>query len=186
MSTCSDLARNMAKGKEPRVPKTAANMMELVWSEELARGAQLWANQCQFSHDHVANCKYNWIGQNLYQSGSFGMTASTAGASWKEAVDAWYSEVSLFNGQTDSFGFSASTGHFTQIVWAKTSEVGCGYVAHSNPNMGGNAKYYVCNYGEGGNFAGNPLFITGPPCSKCPSGTTCKDGLCSKAAPAIL
>ena len=42
-----------------------------------------------------------------------------------------------------------------------------------------NTKYYICNYGEGGNFQGKPIFIAGDPCSICPSGTICRKGLCS-------
>ena len=42
-------------------------------------------------------------------------------------------------------------------------------------------RLYVCNYGTGGNTSGKPIFTSGKPCSKCPSGTTCKEGLCSKA-----
>jgi hypothetical protein len=35
----------------------AANMMALVWDEELARGAQMWANQCDFNHDSSNICR---------------------------------------------------------------------------------------------------------------------------------
>ena len=43
-----------------------------------------------------------------------------------------------------------------------------------------NSRYYVCNYGEGGNFRNKPIYVEGPACSKCPKGTICRDGLCSK------
>ena len=43
-----------------------------------------------------------------------------------------------------------------------------------------NTKFYVCNYGPGGNFNNRPIFVTGTPCSGCPHETTCKKGLCSK------
>ena len=33
------------------------DMMELVWDEELAVGAQLWANQCNFNHDKNDVCR---------------------------------------------------------------------------------------------------------------------------------
>ena len=42
-------------------------------------------------------------------------------------------------------------------------------------------RHYVCNYGTGGNTQGARIFTSGKPCSKCPSGTSCKGGLCSKA-----
>ena len=67
-------------------------MNELRWSNELAKGAQLWANQCKFKHDGSVTCSFDWIGQNLYTSGFQGTPTNPKG-SWKDAVDSWYSEV---------------------------------------------------------------------------------------------
>ena len=53
----------VAEGREPAlVGLTAANMAELVWDEELARGAQLWADQCLFQHDSKDVCRFR-VGQ---------------------------------------------------------------------------------------------------------------------------
>jgi hypothetical protein len=61
---------------------TAANMMQLVWDEELAVGAQLWASQCNFNHDTDRNvCRFS-VGQNLYIGGSQGMPT----INWKSAI----------------------------------------------------------------------------------------------------
>ena len=43
-------------------------MMELTWDIELAKGAQMWANQCLFEHDGRRTCKFNWIGQNSFRA----------------------------------------------------------------------------------------------------------------------
>ena len=84
----------MALGKETKLNgKQAADMNELRWSNELAQGAQLWANQCKFKHDGSVTCTYDWIGQNLYTTGFQGTPTNPKG-SWKDAVDSWYSEVS--------------------------------------------------------------------------------------------
>jgi hypothetical protein len=46
-------------------------------------------------------------------------------------------------------------GHFTQIVWKDTTQVGCATVSCSDlKNVGGAAPYTVCNYGTPGNYAG--------------------------------
>ena len=52
-------SRRVAKGEERNMSAgaTASDMMELTWSDELARGAQLWANQCKVVHDDVKTCK---------------------------------------------------------------------------------------------------------------------------------
>jgi hypothetical protein len=51
----------------------------------------------------------------------------------------WYNEVKDYN--FNNPGFGGSTGHFTQLVWVGTTELGCG-VAISNSNK----IYGVCNY----------------------------------------
>ncbi len=88
-----------------------------------------------------------------------------------------YNEISKYHGPLNSYTFDHSTGHFTQLAWAETSEVGCG---HSKWHDG---KYFrklvVCNYGEAGNREKKPLFQEGSPCSACPQGTACKDSLCA-------
>lgn len=71
-------------------------------------------------------------------------------------------------------------GHFTQVVWATTSEVGCGRVRFYAEDM---FQYViVCNYGEGGNIIGKPVYKRGDPCTACGS-ETCNSkypGLCGK------
>lgn len=111
----------------------------LMWSEKLAAVAQSWANQlqtkgCAFGHSPGA--KY---GENL--------AAGTVGALDPESsVAMWYDEVKLY--KFPSGGFSMETGHFTQVVWTTTREVGCGQV-----ECKGNV-IYVCNYDPPGNWEG--------------------------------
>lgn len=58
-------------------------------------------------------------------------------------------------------------GHYTQVVFARTSKIGCGY----NPLIG-----TVCNYVQG---RGGALWKPGKKCSKCDAGySTCNKGLC--------
>ena len=47
------------------------------------------------------------------------------------------------------------------------------------------ARYYVCNYGEGGNVISRPVYRVGRPCSQCPDTTSCSykyPGLCSRSS----
>ena len=66
------LRRRIAKGQEPYFRHQAANMLELQWDEELATGAKLWAERCDFGHDKRDICRFN-VGQNLYMEGSNGL-----------------------------------------------------------------------------------------------------------------
>jgi hypothetical protein len=71
----------------------------------------------------------------------------------------WYDEVTKYD--FNNPGFSSSTGHFTQVVWFKTTSVGCG-IAISKAS---GKIYSVCNYSPPGNMIGDfkanvlPLYI---------------------------
>ena len=43
----------------------------------------------------------------------------------------------------------------------------------------GNDQILVCNYGPAGNYIYQPVYIRGEPCSSCPAGAKCRNGLCS-------
>jgi uncharacterized protein YkwD len=109
----------------------------LAWSPEVARAAQAWADElagdCQLEHSGSAH------GENL--------AAGTAGVLDAEGVvDLWYREIDhydLANG-----GFSAKTGHFTQVVWVDTARLGCGRAACKG------LQIWVCNYDPPGNVHG--------------------------------
>lgn len=70
---------------------------------------------------------------------------------------------------------------FTQLLWAKTREIGCGFVVKNKVRA-----YFIiiiCNYGPGGNIYLEPVYEMGKHCSKCPVNTTCNNkypGLCGK------
>ena len=62
-------------------------------------------------------------------------------------VDDWYSEIASYNYAKP--GFSMDTGHFTQVVWKDSLEIGCG---SAKSKRGG--TYVVCNYSPAGNYGG--------------------------------
>jgi hypothetical protein len=61
---------------------------------------------------------------------------------------AWYNEISLYN--FSSPGFSSATGHFTQVVWTDSIQLGMGIALTSN-NL---SAYVVANYYPAGNVLG--------------------------------
>jgi hypothetical protein len=170
----NDKRRIVAKGLEPNQPP-AANMIKMVWDNEAADIAQLWADQCQSGHDVRRDTVFTGgnqkNGQNIMWAGS-----STVGGT--RAVDAWYNEVLKFNAtaQLNPFAFTMATGHYSQVVWAKSARVGCGFMFQNNKAT------LVCNYGPFGNMPGSVVYIAGPACSACPSThPVCDDGLCTTA-----
>ncbi|XP_047739148.1 uncharacterized protein LOC108672202 [Hyalella azteca] len=161
----------------------AANMMQLVWDDELAALAQRHADQCSSQHDcnHCRALDRFAVGQNLHQSDS---TGGGKEADWTKVITSWYEEVRDFdNTFIDPFTFTHSTGHYTQMVWATTTHVGCGYRYFQDGSR--HKKLYTCNYGPAGNIIANPMYTIARACSKCPRGSRCSavySGLCSVAA----
>lgn len=175
------LRSRVALGQEtlgsPGPQPPAANMHKLKWDDELAAIAQVWADQCNFGHDACRSVGRFYVGQNVFRSGSKG-SPETDVQDWNSAVQSWYNEVKDFNKNVVSSFNSGSgkmIGHYTQAVWATTEYVGCGFVAYESADKWF-YKYYVCNYGQGGNILTLPVYETGTACSKC-SGA-CENGLC--------
>ncbi|CAL4101369.1 unnamed protein product [Meganyctiphanes norvegica] len=159
-------------------------MRELTWNAQLAEVAQAWAEQCTQGHDSYDNrkiCEPDYtVGQNIYFAWGHSPTQQL-----KESIDAWYGEVkdmpkSTVNSFT-SAGAPGVIGHYTQVVWAVTYEVGCGAIHYAN-NGYPESKIYVCNYGPAGNFLNQPVYESGAAASNCPAGTsasTAYPGLCA-------
>ena len=117
----------------------------LRWSNALAATAQAWAQQCSFSHSG------NGYGENI--------AWGTAGAfTPTRFVENWYSEAPAYDYSTGSGRGGAVTGHFTQIVWAGSTEVGCGWARC------GGSDYLVCNYSPPGNYVGQHSGNVRPRC----------------------
>lgn len=180
----NDYRHQVATG-QTKLPK-AGDMLEMVWDNELAAIAQKRAEQCEFSHD-CANCRrvQNFgVGQNI--ANEFITNSPVIPPSnWPLAVEGWYDEIQYFPPNYIS-SFVAPTseptyGHFTQVAWAKSWRIGCGYVLYKEePNT--HKKLYVCNYGPSGNMVHESMYKIGPPCSACPANTGCSsiyNGLCS-------
>lgn len=108
----------------------------LAWSNELAEAAQAWADKlkargCGFEHSKTH------YGENL-------MAGTEGRFTPAEVVDAWYAEKADY--RFGSGGFSARTGHFTQVVWRATERVGCGTSVCKGKQI------WVCNYDPPGNM----------------------------------
>ena len=181
----NELRRKVAKGEEKdaqQQPK-ASNMREMVWNDELAAVAQRWADQCEFGHDkNRKKLDGTYVGQNAYMSSSSRESDLDAiMLKMDKATLAWYNEVVTASFDPTSikpFKFNYGAGHYTQVVWAESEELGCGQVMFKDGSWYNNIV--VCNYAKGGNMGGAAMYEEGDPCSNCPSGYTCNDSLCAK------
>lgn len=99
-------------------------------------------------------------------------------------------------------GVTGKVGHYTQIVWAETYKIGCGYIMYKKGKKFNKVWYQmnrkfviiilkrtisceiilsifkvlVCNYGPGGNEAGGSMYKIGRAGSLCSNGS--ENGLC--------
>jgi len=178
----NELRSLVARGEQPGQPK-ATNMRRLVWSHELETVAQRWADQCVFGHDKVkTKLDGTYVGQNGFIEVSEAKSpVDTVMEGMGKAVKSWFDEVTNpgFSAENISpYVFTSGTGHYTQVVWADTTEVGCGWSYFRDAGYVKNLL--ICNYAEGGNYPGAHMYEPGPPCSNCPPGTTCdSQDLCS-------
>nr|CAD7261025.1 unnamed protein product [Timema shepardi] len=100
------------------------------------------------------------VGQNVFNSWS---TNSADNFDVTSAISAFYEEVVHYS-RNDVNQFR-QVGHYTQVVWANTYQVGCGYIKYQVGSTTYN--YVVCNYGPAGNYVGQELYKTGEACSQC-------------------
>jgi len=114
----------------------------VTWSKDLARYAQEWADRIAEAgkFEHRPDGKY---GENLAAGLAERYGAREAAATWlkeKEAYDAGKRELE-------------KVGHYTQMVWSRTTRIGAGKaVIKAGPMKGWTVV--VCNYDPPGNVRG--------------------------------
>lgn len=119
----------------------------LRWDSKLADVALSHAKNCVFDHS-----RYSY-GENL--------ALASVGEDAAKIADRFYSnEVCAYDYANP--GFSASTGHFTQVVWKDTLKIGCALVTTQDfcpkgipysKNRSASAML-VCEYDPPGNYRG--------------------------------
>ncbi|NXO48887.1 CRIS2 protein, partial [Aramus guarauna] len=160
-----DKHNTLRRGVKP----TASNMMRMEWSHPAAKNAENWANKCTSSHS-PANMRRTTVqcGENLFMS--------SAPFSWSSAIEAWYNEEKDFQYGTGAKTKNAVIGHYTQMVWYNSYQIGCAVAYCPNSKY---KYFYVCQYCPAGNNAmqiATP-YKSGPKCADCPG--HCDRGLCT-------
>uniref|UniRef100_A0A674INJ3 Cysteine rich secretory protein 3 n=1 Tax=Terrapene triunguis TaxID=2587831 RepID=A0A674INJ3_9SAUR len=154
------------------VNPTARNMLKMVWNAEAAKNAKSWAEQCVYSHSPVSRRKVGNItcGENLYYS--------SVPKSCSSALQGWFDKRDSFTFGVGPTSSNAVTGHYTQMVWYKSYEIGCSFAFC--PYSALYKYYYVCHYDPAGNVVRSATtpYKKGDPCGDCPD--ACDNGLCSK------
>ncbi|NWV15990.1 PI16 inhibitor, partial [Ptilonorhynchus violaceus] len=151
-----------------QVSPPATAMMKMTWDKELEALAQSYAEKCIWDHNKERGRR----GENLF--------AMAPTLELEFAVEDWNEEEKFYNLTTSTCVPGQMCGHYTQVVWSNTHQIGCG--AHFCEKIEGieteNMHLLVCNYYPPGNVKGKKPYVEGPSCTTCPTGTVCENNLC--------
>lgn len=114
---------------------------KVTWSEVLALSAQDYANYLASTgkFEHQLNNNY---GENLY--------LSPFDASYINAIDCWYKEKLDYHYYSNSC--DDICGHYTQLIWKDTTEIGCAKARYTTGVYKDNTVV-VCRYNPSGNYS---------------------------------
>lgn len=139
-----------------------AGVPNLLWSNTLEKYAQEWAaylksnKQCGLLHRPSTGSQKQKYGENLFYLGpvkwSNGKIAQQQ-LSEQLVVNKWLGEKSNYDITSNTCKAGSVCGHYTQVMWKKSTQLGCAAVACNNQ-----AQVVVCNYDPPGNFSGQRPF----------------------------
>eukprot|EP01084_Bolivina_argentea_P231497 390384_1 len=192
----NELRDRTAGGGLPGHP-AATDMNYLIWDDGLANVAQTYAESCPgLNHNGNRGIEYlsqrdagnvKWGPDTQYRSNacsnqnciSIGENLAVRSSPYtvsnivSQIESGWYDEWQEWSYGNHNSGCSGVCGHYTQMVWANTRYVGCGY--SNGCSSGGWASVFLCNYFPAGNFNSIPPYTSGTACSNCMSDRTqCK------------
>ncbi|CAD7689143.1 unnamed protein product [Nyctereutes procyonoides] len=147
-----------------QVHPPAANMQRMDWSESLARWAQARAALCGAPTQSPASAPRatQQVGWNV-------QLLPIGSASFIHVVGLWFAEGQWYSHSAAECAHNATCTHYTQLVWATSSQLGCG--RHRCSGAQAEMEAFVCAYSPGGNWEANgkPIvpYRKGSWCSLC-------------------
>jgi pathogenesis-related protein 1 len=139
-------AHNRVRAKA--LPRPQPPLPPLVWGRSAAEVARAYAAKCKFRH----NSKRGAYGENLFAMSAHQAVAVVVPA----AIRSWSSEGADYDLARNACKKSKICGHYTQMVWRDTRQVGCA-IQHCDtgaPFGSGPWTLVVCNYDPPGNVVG--------------------------------
>jgi len=131
----------------------------------LDMSSQTWAlhlaqeQGCKMVHSHGR------FGENLFwASASISKTKRSDEKQWhvtrsaqniddKKPVQDWYDEIKYYDYMNNTCEEGQMCGHYTQVVWKDTKEVGCAAYQCDD-----DSQVWVCQYTPAGNYIGQKPF----------------------------
>lgn len=141
--------------------RTLHGVPPVTWSATVAASAQTYAETCPSEHSGSG------YGENLAWA-TYDMGESTV-------VQYWYDEEPHYD--YNNPGFSSETGHFTQVVWKGTTEIGCGFATGCGDAWPYMSNVWVCQYNPPGNYLSEFPENVFPPTPSSGTGTSIPAGI---------
>jgi hypothetical protein len=135
--------------------RAIAGVPALEWDRRLAAGAAEWGSHLArtgaFDHspDALGEVGDEPVGENLFMGTRGYFSPEAMVASWIEEKRNFRPGTFPDNSRTGSF---EDVGHYTQLMWRATGQVGCAVVASARDDV------LVCRYAEPGNVDGEKPF----------------------------
>ncbi|ULT97428.1 hypothetical protein L5515_012405 [Caenorhabditis briggsae] len=152
-------------------------MRKMKWSSALATAAQNVANNCREESSRTA-------GENIFQD-YFSTPETVIANIGAKASGAWVRDLEKLgwnSNKIDKATLGSKIAAATQMAWAETEFVGCGFNNCGKDSSKGNKSkiLVVCHYKEIGNILNSNIYKEGDACSSCPTGYKCEgdSGLC--------
>lgn len=129
-------------------------LQPLTWSAKLANYSKQWTDHlgsgshCQIRH-RSGTPPY---GENLYRASALRWSTGEREilpVTIRNVVKAWTDEERWYDYNRNRCQPGKQCGHYTQIVWRKTTEVGCALKVCADKS-----QTWVCSYNPPGNFQG--------------------------------
>lgn len=142
----SDFAKGMLDAHNRE--RASVSVPPLIWSDTLAGEAQAWADHlAQLGHAvHSKPAERNHEGESLWQGTANAYAPDQIVAGWiAEKTNFVYG---TFPAVTKSGDAQQVVGHYTQVIWRNTKQVGCAKV------NAGAWDIVVCRYSPAGNLVG--------------------------------
>ncbi len=136
------------------------NVQPLTWSNSLANYAQKWVDNlaetqnCEMIHrPNNSGGQFQQVhGENLFWASAIELATGQnkkQAFTPKEVVKAWAEEEDFYNYQTNQCQAGQDCGHYTQMVWDESQQVGCAVAV-----CGDKSQIWACNYHPRGNYIG--------------------------------
>jgi len=126
--------------------RMAVGVANLTWSDSLAKSAQAWAENMAvngFRHSGKS-------GENIASTSYTTLVLSRLLGLWVKEKNSFIVGC-IYPKCSNS---TVKVGHYTQMVWHSTTQVGCGFAPGANRGY----NYLCCQYYRAGNIVGQKVY----------------------------